>query len=122
MGYSIHDWFEEKALPLLTTCLERINENKNNVEELDDSPSSYELFIQTMKMIFEDDTFEYRKHQFASVLLDTILGDDVDTYSKIKRCFDMLFGDEDKHLNQLIYVEGRNVVTCEFDVEKDSEE
>jgi hypothetical protein len=121
MGYSIHDWFEEKALPLLTTCIERIKEQNN--EELDDNPSSYELFIQTMKMILEEDSsYEYRKHQFTAELLNVILGDNKETHSKLKTCFDMLTGDEDRQLDQIVYKEGRHVITCDFFVENVEEE
>jgi hypothetical protein len=109
MGYSIHDWFKDEALPVLLSAIEKIKTNEDDVSE-------YDIFMQALSQIFEKDNFNNtRKEDFKnSLVLAMSKEEGHDIFSSMKSYFNYLVCDEDKEILSLEYKSRCDKIRCEY--------
>lgn len=102
MGYSLDDWFKDRALPKLKESIQQ--------EGFDAS-----MFIDIIKETLNDG--HPKKDHFASLLLEAIVGEDVEAlHKKISKCFLMFTEFEDCELVSLVYKDEYDLIECKFNV------
>lgn len=113
MSYSIDEWFDEHVIPSLHETLKKIEANKDL--------SNCDIFLDQMRVIFENPHYEYRKDQFATMLLKILLGEDQSLHVQIEKCFDRLVNEDDSELMSFVYRHMSDKITCELNAIKDED-
>jgi hypothetical protein len=112
MGYSIDDWFKEKALPVFTKAFQNMKEK--DFDEF--NGSEYDIFMQALQEILDNEDFSTRKEQFERELFFAVLKDKKELIEALKTCFENLTSDDDKQLLVVEYQSGSDKVRCDFRV------
>jgi hypothetical protein len=102
MSYSVDEWFGDNVLPKLKELVE--------CEDLNTTK-----FTDFIKEILNDG--HPKSERFASLLLEAIVGDEVEgLHKKISKCFSMFTGFEDCELVSLTYKEEFDLIECKYNV------
>jgi hypothetical protein len=117
MAYTVHDWFSEKAYPILEAAFEKIKS-----KEFDENiVSEFDIFVQALKEVVDLDD-EYRKQEFEKEILKIVVGhEQFDFLRCLKKCFNYLSIDDDKELLFVKYRDGSSKICCDYDINSDVE-
>ena len=109
MGYSIHDWFDDNAVPNLKSIIKKIEETENDITS---TFSCYEIFMSEFKKILENGNCKFET--FKCELLKLILGED-EIHLLMETCFNSLNNfDDSAQIISLKYKVNNAEISCKF--------
>jgi len=113
MGYSIEEWFDDHVVPILHEILKKI--------ETDKDVSNCDVFLNQMRVIFENPRYEHRKEYFVTMLLKILLGEEQSLHNQMKKCFERLVNEDGSELISFVYKCASDKITCELNAIKDED-
>ena len=122
MGYSLDEWFSDHGLPALRQAMERIEAHEKKVQDgdYDDTPTSYDIFIGTLRDMLAGDYMMRSNDRFRQEVFFSFFDEGAELKDIIKESFHLAC--EEGDIVSLTYDSDYDRIKCYYNAALEHED